>query len=50
METAIDCPAAYFYSTVAFNVRCETTNWDAFVRDDGVQNNQIVAEFDHAQG
>jgi hypothetical protein len=50
METAIDCPAAYFYSTVAFNLRRETTNWETFVTDDGVQNKQIVAEFDHAQG
>jgi hypothetical protein len=50
METAIDGPAAFFYSTVAFNVRCETTNWDALVRDDGLQNKLIVAEFDPAQG
>jgi hypothetical protein len=50
METAIDCPAAYSYLTVVFNVRCETTNWDALVSDDGVQNKQIVAEFDRAQG
>ena len=50
MESAIDCPAAYFDSTVAFNVRCQTTNWDALVSDDGVQNKQIVAEFDRAQG
>jgi hypothetical protein len=49
MERAIDCPAAYFYSTVAFNVRCETTNWNALVSDDGVQNKLIVAEFDRAQ-
>jgi hypothetical protein len=50
METAIDCPAANFYSTVAFNVRCKTTNRDALVSDDGVQNKSIVAEFDPAQG
>jgi hypothetical protein len=50
MEKAIDCPAAYCYSTHAFNVRCETTNWDARVSEDGVPNQQIVAEFDRAQG
>jgi hypothetical protein len=50
METAIDCPAAHFYSTVAFNVRCETTNRDALVSDDEVQNKLNVAEFDPAQG
>jgi hypothetical protein len=50
METAIDCPAAHFFSTVAFNVRCETTNWDALASDDEVQNKLIVAEFNPAQG
>jgi hypothetical protein len=50
METAIDGPAAFLYSTVAFTVRCETTNCDALVRDDGLQNKLIVAEFNPAQG
>jgi hypothetical protein len=50
METAIACPAAHFYSTVAFNVRCETTNWDALISGDEVQNKMVVAEFDPAQG
>jgi hypothetical protein len=50
MEPAIDCPAAYSYSTLAFKVRCETTNWDARVSEDEVPNQQIVAEFDRAQG
>jgi hypothetical protein len=50
METAIACPAAYFYSTVAFNVRSETTNWDVLVSGDGVQDKMIAAEFDRLQG
>ena len=50
MKRAIDCPAAYSYSTVAFDVPGETTNWDFLVCDDGVQNKQIVREFDRAQG
>jgi hypothetical protein len=50
MKRAIDCPAAYSYSAVAFDARPETTNWDALVSNDGVRDKQIVAEFDRAQG
>jgi hypothetical protein len=50
MKRAIDCPAAYSYSTVVFDVYPERTNWDFLLNDDGVQNKLIVAEFDRAQG
>jgi hypothetical protein len=50
METAIDCLAAYSYLKVAFNVRCETTDWNSLASGDGVQSKQIVAESDCVQG
>jgi hypothetical protein len=50
MKRAIDCPAAYSYSTVAFNVLPEMTNLDCLVSDQGVQNKQITDGFHPSQG
>jgi hypothetical protein len=50
MKRAIDCPAAYSYSTVAFNVLPEMTTWDCLASDEGVQNKQITDGFYPSQG